>query len=45
MQKLIKKVNAQKSTHHPMSSFGLIEENMKLSHIHLAVLEINIAIL
>ena len=38
-----KQVNAQKYT--PMSSFGLIEENMELSHIHLAVLEIRIIIL
>jgi hypothetical protein len=35
MQKLVKKqVKTQKST---MSSFGLIEETMELSHIHLAV--------
>ena len=31
-------VNTQKPTKNPMSSFGLIEENMKLSHIHLAVI-------
>jgi hypothetical protein len=37
MQKLVKQVNTQKSTSNPMSSFGLIEENMELSHIHLAV--------
>jgi hypothetical protein len=36
MQKLVKQVNTQKSTSNPMSSFGLIEENMELSHIHLA---------
>ena len=29
--------NSAKSTNNPMSSFGLIEENMELSHIHLAV--------
>ena len=34
MQKLVK---TQKSTNNPMSIFGLIEENMELSHIHLAV--------
>ena len=34
MQKLVKR---QKSANNPMSSFGLIEENMELSHIHLAV--------
>ena len=33
-QKLLK---TQKSTNNPMSNFGLIEENMELSHIHLAV--------
>ena len=38
MQKLVK---TQKSTNYPMSSFGLIEENMKLSHTHLAVLEVS----
>jgi hypothetical protein len=32
-----KQVNTQKSTNNPMSSFGLIEENLELSHIHLAV--------
>ena len=31
-------VKTQKSTSNPMSSFGLIEKNMELSHIHLAVL-------
>ena len=36
MQKLVK---TQKSTNNLMSIFGMIEENMKLSHIHLAVLE------
>jgi hypothetical protein len=34
---MIKQVNTQKSTNNPMSSFGFIEENMELSHIHLAV--------
>ena len=34
MQKLVK---TQKSTNNLMSIFGLIEENMELSHIHLAV--------
>ena len=34
MQKL---VNTQKSTNNPMPSFGLIEENIEMSHIHLAV--------
>ena len=34
MQKLVK---TQKSTNNPVSSFGLIEENIELSHIHLAV--------
>ena len=29
--------NLVKSTSNPMSSFDLIEENMELSHIHLAV--------
>ena len=38
MQKLVKQVGTQKSTNNPMSSFGLIEENIGLSHIHLAVL-------
>ena len=37
MQKLVKQVNSQKSTNNPMSSFGLIEENIELCHIHLAV--------
>ena len=32
-----KQVNTQKSTNNPMSSFDLIEKNMELSHIHLAV--------
>ena len=32
-----KQVNTQKSTNNPMSSFGLIEGNIELSHIHLAV--------
>jgi hypothetical protein len=35
MQKLVK---TGKNTNNPMSSFGLIEENMELSHIHLAVI-------
>ena len=30
-------VNTQKSTNHPMSSFGLIEENMELPHTDQAV--------
>ena len=34
MQKLVK---TEKSTNNWMSSFGLIEENMELSHIHLVV--------
>jgi hypothetical protein len=34
MQKLVK---TQKSTNNRMSIFGLIEENMELSHIDLAV--------
>ena len=34
MQKLVK---TQKSTNNPLSIFGLIEENMELSHIHLVV--------
>ena len=37
MQKVAKQVNTQKSTNNPLSSFGLIEENKELSHIHLAV--------
>ena len=37
MQKLVK---TEKSTNKWMSNFGLIEENMELSHIHLAVLGI-----
>ena len=32
-----KQVNTQKSTNNLMSSFGLIEENMELYHIGLAV--------
>ena len=32
--------NSGKSTNNPMSSFGLVEEDMGLSHIHIAVLEI-----
>ena len=34
-----KQGNTQKSTNNPMSSFGLIEENMEMSHIHLAVMK------
>jgi hypothetical protein len=30
-------VNTQKSTNNPIASFGLIEENIELFHIHLAV--------
>ena len=37
MQKLVKTGKTQKSTNNPMSSFGIIEENIELSHIHLAV--------
>ena len=37
MQKLVK---TQKSTNNPMSSFGLINENMEVSQIHLAALKI-----
>jgi hypothetical protein len=33
-----KQVKTQKSTNNLMSIFGLIKENMELSHIHLAVL-------
>ena len=32
-----KEVNTQKSTNNPVSSFGLIEENIELSDIYLAV--------
>ena len=32
--------HTQKSTNNPMSSFGLIEENIELAHIHLAVTHI-----
>jgi hypothetical protein len=44
MQKL---VNTQKSTNNRLSSFGLIEENMELSHTHLCscVLKKNLLIL
>ena len=34
-----KQANTQKSTNNAMTSFGLIEENIELSHIHLAVLK------
>ena len=37
MQKLVKTGKTQKSKNNPMSSFGSIEENIELSHIHLAV--------
>jgi hypothetical protein len=37
MQKLVKTDKTQKLTNNSMSSFGLIEENVELSHIHLAV--------
>ena len=37
-KKLVKQVNIQKSTNNAMSSFDLLEENIELSHIHLAVL-------
>ena len=37
MQELVKQGNTQKSTNNPMSGFGLIEENVELSPIHLAV--------
>ena len=37
MQKLATRVNTQKSTKNPMSSFGIIKENIELSHFHLAV--------
>ena len=36
MQKLVK-TGKYTETNNPMSSFGLIEENIELSHIHLAV--------
>ena len=36
-----KQVNTQKSTKNSMSSFGLIEENIELSHIHLIVINID----
>ena len=35
-----KRVKTQKSTNNRMSSFGLIEKNMELSHIFLAVIKI-----
>ena len=38
MHELVKQGNSAKSTNNPMSSFGLVEENMELSHIHLAVM-------
>ena len=34
----LKQVKTQKSTNNPISHFDLIEENMELSHIHLAVM-------
>ena len=34
-------VKTQKSTNNPISSFGLIEKNMELSHIYQAVLKEN----
>ena len=37
MQKQVKTVQTQKPTNNHMSFFGLIEENMELPHIHLAV--------
>ena len=37
MQKMVKTQNTQKSTGNLMSSFGLIKENMELSHNDLAV--------
>jgi hypothetical protein len=36
-----KRGKTQKSTNNHMSSFGLIERNMELSHIYLAVLTPN----
>ena len=39
MQELVKTGKyTEKATNNLMSSFGLIEENMEFSHIHLAVL-------
>ena len=38
MQKLATRVNTQKSTKNPMSSFGIIKENIELSHFHLDVI-------
>jgi hypothetical protein len=38
MQKLVKTGKYTKTTNNPMSSFGLIEGNIELSHINLAVL-------
>ena len=37
MQKLVKTGKTQTSTNNVMSSFGLVEENMELSHIYQAV--------
>ena len=37
MQKLVIQVKTQKSTNNSMSILGLIEENMELPSIHLAV--------
>ena len=36
---MVLKVKTQKSTNNLMSIFGLIEEDMELSHIYLAVIE------
>ena len=38
MQKLVK------TTNNSMSSFGLIEENVELSHVHLAVHKLGLAV-
>ena len=42
MQKVAKQVNTQKSANNSMSSFGLIEENIELSHIHLTVSKVRL---
>ena len=34
MLDLVKNVNSARSTNNPMSSFGLIEYNLELSHIY-----------
>ena len=39
-----KQVSTQKSTNNSMSSFGLIEENVELSHVHLAVHKLGLAV-